>query len=82
MGPPLRSPGVRASGHPEDSDYEPPSTTPRIHPDRAARAVTRAAAPITVLQAENGLDPEGSDALVVAHTGELDGPNSIPAHAD
>jgi prepilin-type N-terminal cleavage/methylation domain-containing protein/prepilin-type processing-associated H-X9-DG protein len=45
-------------------------------------AVTKAAVPITVLQAENGLDPEGGDALVVAHTGELDGPNSIPAHAD
>jgi prepilin-type processing-associated H-X9-DG protein len=45
-------------------------------------AVTQAAVPITVLQAENGLDPEGGDALVVAHTGELDGPNSIPAHAD
>jgi prepilin-type processing-associated H-X9-DG protein len=45
-------------------------------------AVTHAAVPITVLQAENGLDPEGGDALVVAHTGELDGPNSIPAHAD
>jgi prepilin-type N-terminal cleavage/methylation domain-containing protein/prepilin-type processing-associated H-X9-DG protein len=45
-------------------------------------AVTQAAVPITALQAENGLDPEGGDALVVAHTGELDGPNSIPAHAD
>jgi prepilin-type N-terminal cleavage/methylation domain-containing protein/prepilin-type processing-associated H-X9-DG protein len=45
-------------------------------------AITQAAVPITVLQAENGLDPEGGDALVVAHTGELDGPNSIPAHAD
>lgn len=45
-------------------------------------AVTQAAVPITILQAENGLDPEGGDALVVAHTGELDGPNSIPAHAD
>jgi len=45
-------------------------------------AITRAAVPITALQAENGLDPEGGDALVVAHTGELDGPNSIPAHAD
>jgi prepilin-type processing-associated H-X9-DG protein len=28
------------------------------------------------------MDPEGGDALFVAHTGELDGPNSIPAHAD
>jgi prepilin-type processing-associated H-X9-DG protein len=45
-------------------------------------AVTQAAVPITALQAEDGLDPEGGDALVVAHTGELDGPNSIPAHAD
>jgi prepilin-type processing-associated H-X9-DG protein len=45
-------------------------------------AVTQAAVPITALQAENGLDPEGGDALVVAHTGELDGPNSVPAHAD
>jgi prepilin-type processing-associated H-X9-DG protein len=45
-------------------------------------AVTQAAVPITNLQAENGLDPEGGDALVGAHTGELDGPNSIPAHAD
>jgi prepilin-type N-terminal cleavage/methylation domain-containing protein/prepilin-type processing-associated H-X9-DG protein len=45
-------------------------------------AVTGAAVPITELQAENGLDPEGGDALVVSHTGELDGPNSKPAHAD
>ena len=45
-------------------------------------AVTHAAVPITVLQAEDGLSPEGGDALVVAHTGELDGPNSRPAHAD
>ena len=34
------------------------------------------------LQSEEGLDPEGGDALVVAHTGEIDGPNAIPAHAD
>jgi prepilin-type N-terminal cleavage/methylation domain-containing protein/prepilin-type processing-associated H-X9-DG protein len=45
-------------------------------------AVTGAAVPITELQAEDGLSPEGGDALVVAHTGELDGPNSRPAHAD
>ncbi len=45
-------------------------------------AVTRAAVPITLLQAEGGLSPEGGDALVVSHTGELDGPNSRPAHAD
>jgi prepilin-type processing-associated H-X9-DG protein len=47
-----------------------------------AGAITNAAVPITELQAENGLDPEGGDALVVSHTGELNGPNSIPAHAD
>ncbi|MDR3632846.1 MAG: DUF1559 domain-containing protein [Isosphaeraceae bacterium] len=45
-------------------------------------AVTHAAVPITELQAEGGLSPEGGDALVIAHTGELDGPNSRPAHAD
>jgi prepilin-type N-terminal cleavage/methylation domain-containing protein/prepilin-type processing-associated H-X9-DG protein len=45
-------------------------------------AVTKAAVPITELQAEDGLSPESGDALVVAHTGELDGPNSKPAHAD
>jgi prepilin-type N-terminal cleavage/methylation domain-containing protein/prepilin-type processing-associated H-X9-DG protein len=45
-------------------------------------AVTGAAVPITSLQSEAGLDPEGGDALVVAHTGEIDGPNAIPAHAD
>ncbi len=45
-------------------------------------AITNAAVPITELQAEDGLSPEGGDALVVAHTGELDGPNSRPAHAD
>jgi len=45
-------------------------------------AVTGALVPITELQTENGLDPEGGDALVVSHTGELDGPNSKPAHAD
>jgi prepilin-type N-terminal cleavage/methylation domain-containing protein/prepilin-type processing-associated H-X9-DG protein len=45
-------------------------------------AVTNAAVPITALQAEDGLSPEGGNALVIAHTGELDGPNSRPAHAD
>jgi prepilin-type processing-associated H-X9-DG protein len=45
-------------------------------------AITHAAVPITLLQAEDGLSPESGDALVVAHTGELNGPNSIPAHAD
>jgi prepilin-type N-terminal cleavage/methylation domain-containing protein/prepilin-type processing-associated H-X9-DG protein len=45
-------------------------------------AITNAAVPITFLQAEDGLSPEGGDALVIAHTGELDGPNSRPAHAD
>ena len=45
-------------------------------------AVTHSAVPVTELQAENGLDPESGDALVVSHTGELDGPNSKPAHAD
>jgi prepilin-type processing-associated H-X9-DG protein len=38
--------------------------------------------PITELQSESGLSPEGEDALVVSHTGELNGPNSKPAHAD
>ena len=37
-------------------------------------AVTGASVPITTLQSEEGLDPEGGDALVVAHTGEIDGP--------
>jgi prepilin-type N-terminal cleavage/methylation domain-containing protein len=45
-------------------------------------AVSHAAVPITHLQAEDGLSPEGGGALVLAHTGELDGPNSQPAHAD
>ena len=45
-------------------------------------AVTHAAVPITELQAEDGLSPESGDALVASHTGELDGPNSKPAHAD
>ena len=45
-------------------------------------AITNAAVPITLLQAEDGLSPEGGDALVIAHTGEIDGPNSRPAHAD
>ncbi len=47
-----------------------------------AGAISHAAVPITLLQAEDGLSPEGGDALVIAHTGELNGPNSIPAHAD
>ena len=38
--------------------------------------------PITHLQSEDGLSPEGGGALVLSHTGELDGPNSQPAHAD
>ena len=45
-------------------------------------AVSHAAVPITELQAENGLSPEGGGALILSHTGELDGPNSKPAHAD
>jgi prepilin-type N-terminal cleavage/methylation domain-containing protein/prepilin-type processing-associated H-X9-DG protein len=45
-------------------------------------AVSHSAVPITQLQAEDGLSPEGGDALVIAHTGEIDGPNSRPAHAD
>ena len=45
-------------------------------------AVSHAAVPITELQAEDGLSPEGGAALVLSHTGELDGPNSKPAHAD
>jgi len=45
-------------------------------------AVSHAAVPITQLQAEDGLSPEGGGALVLSHTGELDGPNSKPAHAD
>jgi prepilin-type N-terminal cleavage/methylation domain-containing protein/prepilin-type processing-associated H-X9-DG protein len=45
-------------------------------------AVSGAAVPITELQSESGLSPEGEDALVVSHTGELNGPNSKPAHAD
>ncbi len=47
-----------------------------------AGAVTHAAVPITELQGEYGLSPEGGDALVVSHSGELDGPCSKPAHAD
>ena len=45
-------------------------------------AIAHAAVPINELQAEDGLSPEGGGALVLAHTGELDGPNSKPAHAD
>ncbi|MHB1560703.1 MAG: DUF1559 family PulG-like putative transporter [Isosphaeraceae bacterium] len=47
-------------------------------------AVTNAAVPLVLLQAEAGLDPEGSGALVIAHTGEGHGPNSPSglAHGD
>ena len=45
-------------------------------------AVSHAAVPITQLQGEDGLSPEGGGALVLSHTGELNGPNSKPAHAD
>lgn len=45
-------------------------------------AISNAAVTITELQAEGGLSPEGGGALVLSHTGELDGPNSKPAHAD
>ena len=45
-------------------------------------AISNAAVTITALQAEGGLSPEGGGALVLSHTGELDGPNSKPAHAD
>ncbi len=47
-------------------------------------AVTNAAVPLVNLQAEAGLDPEGSGALVISHTGEGHGPNSPSglAHGD
>ncbi len=47
-------------------------------------AVTNAAVPLVLLQAEAGLDPEGSGALVLSHTGEGHGPNSPSglAHGD
>ena len=47
-------------------------------------AVTDAAVPLVVLQAETGLDPEGGGALVLSHTGEGHGPNSPSglAHGD
>ncbi len=47
-------------------------------------AVTGAAVPLVALQAEAGLDPEGSGALVISHTGEGHGPNSPSglAHGD
>jgi hypothetical protein len=45
-------------------------------------AITRSAVPITELQAEIGLDPVGGDSLIVSHFGGINGPNSIPAHAD
>ena len=47
-----------------------------------AGAISHALVPITELQSPNGLDPEGSGALVVSHTGEGRGPNAVPAHAD
>jgi prepilin-type processing-associated H-X9-DG protein len=45
-------------------------------------AVTNAAVPLTDMQAVTGFDPESGDALVLAHTGEDRGPNSIRPHAD
>ena len=45
-------------------------------------AIAHSAVPINELQAGDGLNPEGGGALVLSHTGELDGPNSKPAHAD
>jgi prepilin-type N-terminal cleavage/methylation domain-containing protein/prepilin-type processing-associated H-X9-DG protein len=45
-------------------------------------AVTNAAVPLTELQAVTGFDPETGDALVLSHTGEDRGPNSIKPHAD
>ena len=45
-------------------------------------AISHAAVPITELTSGNGLSPEGGGALVLSHTGERDGPNSKPAHAD
>ena len=45
-------------------------------------AISHAAVPLTQLQAEAGLSPEGGGALTLSHSGELDGPNSRPAHAD
>jgi prepilin-type processing-associated H-X9-DG protein len=49
-----------------------------------AGAITNAAVPLVDLQAEAGLDPEGSGALVISHTGEGHGPNSPSglAHGD
>jgi len=49
-----------------------------------AGAITNAAVPMVALQAEAGLDPEGSGALVLSHTGEGHGPNSPSglAHGD
>jgi prepilin-type N-terminal cleavage/methylation domain-containing protein/prepilin-type processing-associated H-X9-DG protein len=47
-------------------------------------AVTNASVPLVALQAEAGLDPEGGGALVLSHTGEGHGPNSLSglAHGD
>ncbi len=47
-------------------------------------AITGASVPLVGLQGEDGLDPEGGGALVLAHTGEGHGPNTPSglAHAD
>jgi prepilin-type N-terminal cleavage/methylation domain-containing protein/prepilin-type processing-associated H-X9-DG protein len=47
-----------------------------------AGAITNAAVPLTDMQAVTGFDPESGDALVLAHTGEDRGPNSVRPHAD
>ena len=38
--------------------------------------------PLTDMQAVTGFDPESGDALVLGHTGEDRGPNSVRPHAD
>ena len=45
-------------------------------------AITNASVPLTELQAVTGFDPESGDALVLSHTGEDRGPNSVRPHAD
>jgi prepilin-type N-terminal cleavage/methylation domain-containing protein/prepilin-type processing-associated H-X9-DG protein len=45
-------------------------------------AITNAAVPLTDMQAVTGFDPESGDALVLGHTGEDRGPNSVRPHAD
>jgi prepilin-type processing-associated H-X9-DG protein len=45
-------------------------------------AITNSAVPLTDMQAATGFDPESGDALVLGHTGEDRGPNSIRPHAD